>query len=65
MLLDMSARPRGQSKRNHSAVTAALHLYVGKTSAAKGFSAWHIGRWNFDIETIAATISLVIIQRLV
>ena len=65
MLLNPGAGSRRESKRNHSAVAAALHLYIGKTAAAKRFSAGYFGRGNFDIETIAATISLVIIQRLV
>jgi hypothetical protein len=64
-LLDVSARSWRKPKRDHSAVAAALHLYVGKTSAAKGFGAWHLAGRNLEIETIAAKISLVIIQGLV
>ena len=65
MLFDAGARSRRESKRNYRAVAAALHLYIGKTSTAKGFGAWYVGGGNLDIKTIAATISLVIIQRLV
>jgi hypothetical protein len=65
MLLDVSARSGREPKRNHGAVANALDLDVGKTPATKGFRAWYVGGRNLDIETVAATISLVVIQGLV
>ena len=65
MLLDSRGRARLEAKRHNRAVTAALCLYVGETPAAKGVGAWYVGGRNPDIETIAAPVSLIVIQRLV
>jgi hypothetical protein len=51
-----------QSKRKDRAVATALRLYVGKTTTADCFGAGHVGGWNLDIESIATTISLIIVQ---
>ncbi|MDX6577890.1 MAG: hypothetical protein QOE96_3843 [Blastocatellia bacterium] len=65
MLLDARARARLQSKGNHRAVTYALNLHVAKTAPAKGVGARDVGGRDLDIETIAAPVSFVIIQRLI
>jgi len=61
-LFDASGCARLQSKREESAVAAALRLYVGKTATADCLGAGHIGGGNLDIESIATTISLIVIQ---
>jgi hypothetical protein len=65
MLLDACGSAWLESKRNDSAITAALRSYIGKTAAANCVGAWHIGGRNFDVETIAATISLIVVQGLI
>jgi hypothetical protein len=54
-----------ESKGNHRAVTYALNLHVAKTAPAKGIGARDVGGRDLDIETIAAPVSFVIIQRLI
>jgi len=54
-----------KSERNHGAVAAVLHFYIGKTMAANCFGARNIGYGNLDIESIAAAIRFVITQRLI
>ena len=51
-----------KSERNHGAIAAALHFYVGKSSAAHRLCARHISGGNFHIEAIATPVSFIIIQ---
>jgi hypothetical protein len=64
-LLDARGCARLESKRNDSAIAAALRFYIGKTAAANCVGARDLGGRNFDVETIAATICLIVVQRLV
>jgi hypothetical protein len=61
-LFDACGGARLQSKRKDSAVAAALRLYVGKPATADCFGAGYFGGRNLYIESIATTISLIIIQ---
>ena len=64
-MLDMGAGAWFEPKRNYGAVAGALCFYIGKTTAAKSVRARHVRRRNSDIEAIAATISFIVVQRLV
>lgn len=65
MLFDVCGDPRLKSKGNDSAVTVFLRSYVGKPTTTKGLGVRNLRGWNLDVETIAASIDFIVIQRLI
>src|SRR5207302_1852154 len=64
-LLNVSGCAGLQPERKNRAVARSLCFDIGKTTAADGFSAWHVSRGNLYVETIAAPISFIVVERLI
>src|SRR5581483_5408078 len=64
-LLDMSSRARLKSERKNGAVAGALGFHVGEASATDGFGARNISGRNLYIESIAAPIRFIVVERLI
>ena len=71
-MADQHSVPLAGERFTTSASIEVLNPYDGSTigsvpraTAADGFSAWHVSRGNLYVETIAAPISFIVVERLI